>query len=98
MQLRSPARQPTVCSDLSWTSLTPRWGGGDITLRVIAEWRAGGEFVAVSNSGPILRGGATHDRWQHKPTMTGSARIWLYVDGRTVLREQVHSGHPNETK
>lgn len=46
----------------------------------------------------IQRGGATHDRWQHKPTAKGTARIWFYVDGRTVFLEQVHTSHPNETK
>lgn len=46
----------------------------------------------------IQRGGKTHDRWQHKPTIKGTARIWFYVDGRTVFLEQVHTSHPNETK
>ncbi|WP_405938108.1 hypothetical protein OG338_16870 [Streptomyces sp. NBC_00726] len=48
--------------------------------------------------GVIRRGGATHDRWQHKPTAKGTARIWYFVDGRTVFLEQVHTSHPNETK
>ncbi|MFT7023219.1 MAG: hypothetical protein ACJA07_002314 [Rhodococcus sp. (in: high G+C Gram-positive bacteria)] len=34
----------------------------------------------------------------HKPTAKGTARIWRYVDGRTVHLEQVHTSHPNETK
>lgn len=46
----------------------------------------------------IQRGGVRHNRWQHKPTMQGTARIWFYVDGRTVFLEQVHTSHPNETK
>ena len=46
----------------------------------------------------IRRGGATHERWQHKPTAQGTARIWFYVQGRTVYLEQVHTSHPNETK
>ena len=48
--------------------------------------------------GTIQRGGTTHERWQHKPTAQGTARIWYFVDGRTVYLEQVHTSHPNETK
>lgn len=46
----------------------------------------------------ISRGGRTFQRWQHKPTLKGTARIWFYVDGRTVYLEQVHTTHPNQTK
>ena len=48
--------------------------------------------------GAIERGGKSHQRWQHKPTAKGTARIWFYVDDRTVFLEQVHTSHPNETK
>ena len=48
--------------------------------------------------GTISRGGKTHERWQHKPTLMGTARIWFFVEGRTVYLEQVHTSHPNETK
>lgn len=48
--------------------------------------------------GTISRGGATHERWQHKPTRQGDARIWFYVVDRTVFLEQVHTSHPNQTK
>jgi hypothetical protein len=48
--------------------------------------------------GAISRGGETHERWQHKPTLKGTARIWFFVEGRTVYLEQVHTSHPNETK
>lgn len=48
--------------------------------------------------GTIQRGGTAHERWQHKPTAKGTARIWFYVDGHTVFLEQVHTSHPNETK
>ncbi|WP_029150483.1 hypothetical protein [Microbacterium indicum] len=48
--------------------------------------------------GTIRRDGATFDRWQHKPTLLGDARIWFYVSGRAVLLEQVHTRHPNQTK
>ncbi|MDN3459930.1 hypothetical protein [Rhodococcus sp. APC 3903] len=46
----------------------------------------------------ITRDGKTHERWQHKPTQQGDARIWFYVEGKTVHLEQVHTNHPNETK
>ena len=48
--------------------------------------------------GVINRGGRTHQRWQHKPTLKGTARVWFYVEGNTVYLEQVHTAHPNETK
>lgn len=48
--------------------------------------------------GTIARDGKAHTRWQHKPTLKGTARIWFYVEGRTVYLEQVHTSHPNETK
>ncbi|BBY96502.1 hypothetical protein MGALJ_61710 (plasmid) [Mycobacterium gallinarum] len=48
--------------------------------------------------GTITRGDKVHERWQHKPTIKGTARIWFFVDGRTVYLEQVHTSHPNETK
>ncbi len=47
--------------------------------------------------GVIRREGRTFERWQHKPTLKGTARIWFYVDGRTVYLEQVHTSHPSET-
>lgn len=48
--------------------------------------------------GTITRDGAVHQRWQHKPTLKGDARIWFYVDGQVVHLEQVHTHHPNATK
>jgi len=48
--------------------------------------------------GVIIRGGRTFQRWQHKPTLKGTARVWFYVDGGTVYLEQVHTAHPHETK
>ncbi|MGV0586821.1 hypothetical protein ABQE45_24080 [Mycobacteroides chelonae] len=48
--------------------------------------------------GTITRGGNTHERWQHKPTQQGDARIWFFVYKRAVYLEQVHTSHPNETK
>ncbi|PQM73991.1 hypothetical protein [Corynebacterium sp. J010B-136] len=46
----------------------------------------------------VQRAGKSYDRWQHKPTAKGAARIWFYVDGHKVFLEQVHTSHPNETK
>lgn len=46
----------------------------------------------------VVRDGVTHERWQHKPTAKGDARIWLYVHDRVVYLEQVHTTHPNQTK
>lgn len=46
----------------------------------------------------IQRDGKSHERWQHKPTAQGDARIWFYVEGKDVLLEQVHTHHPNATK
>ncbi len=46
----------------------------------------------------LQRGARRHERWQHKPTAQGDARIWFFVDGRTVFIEQVHTHHPNATK
>lgn len=45
----------------------------------------------------ITRDGRVHQRWQHKPTLKGTARIWFYVDGMTVHLEQVHTAHPKQT-
>lgn len=46
----------------------------------------------------ISRGGRQFERWQHKPTLKGGARIWFYVDGNVVYLEQVHTHHPHQTK
>jgi hypothetical protein len=48
--------------------------------------------------GRVTYQGATYERWQHKPTLHGTARIWYFVDGRSVLLEDVHTAHPNATK
>ncbi|MBV1780849.1 hypothetical protein KRR55_17180 [Paeniglutamicibacter sp. ABSL32-1] len=48
--------------------------------------------------GMVKRDGSTHERWQHKPTAKGDARIWFYTVGHNVYIEQVHTKHPNETK
>ncbi|WP_022879166.1 hypothetical protein [Microbacterium sp. B19] len=46
----------------------------------------------------VTRAGKTHERWQHKPTLGGSARIWFYVEGDRVYLEDVSTAHPNATK
>ena len=48
--------------------------------------------------GIVTRAGHTYERWQHKPTLKGNARIWFYVADHVVYLEQVHTHHPNETK
>lgn len=48
--------------------------------------------------GLVVRDGSTHERWQHKPTLKGDARIWFYVVDHVVWLEQVHTSHPNATK
>ncbi|WP_368496977.1 hypothetical protein [Herbiconiux sp. A18JL235] len=46
----------------------------------------------------VTRDGVEFQRWQHKPTRQGDARIWFYVSGAVVFLEQVHTHHPNATK
>lgn len=46
----------------------------------------------------VVRDGVSHQRWQHKPTKQGDARIWFYVLEQRVVLEQVFTAHPNETK
>ena len=48
--------------------------------------------------GVVARGGVSHQRWQHKPTLSGTARIWFYIEGHVVHLEEVHTSHPNQTK
>lgn len=47
--------------------------------------------------GTVTRNGKDYERWQHKPTRQGDARIWFYVDGQSVYLEQVHTTHPHQT-
>jgi hypothetical protein len=46
----------------------------------------------------VTKNGKAHQRWQLKLNATHGARIWYYVEGKTVHLETVHTGHPNETK
>lgn len=45
----------------------------------------------------VARDGVDHQRWQHKPTSKGDARIWFFVVRNVVFLEQVHTHHPNQT-
>lgn len=44
----------------------------------------------------LTHAGATHDQWQYE--LNGGARIWFYVDGRTVKIVRMFTAHPNQTK
>lgn len=55
-------------------------------------------YPLKGDQGTITRNGKHYDRWQHKPTEGGTARIWFYVDDRTVVLEEVWTHHPNATK
>ena len=44
----------------------------------------------------VTRQGRVFEQWQHK--VSGGARLWFYVEGRTVVLVQCHTRHPNETK
>lgn len=55
-------------------------------------------YPLKASLGTVLRGGNSHQRWQHKPTQQGDARIWFYVEDRFVYLERVETNHPNETK
>lgn len=49
-----------------------------------------GELATVSRSG------RAHDQWQYE--LKGGARIWFYVEERTVHIVRVFTAHPNQTK
>jgi hypothetical protein len=57
-----------------------------------ANYRLRGALATITRNGKAL------DRWQHKPTLKGDARIWFCVEGKTVILEEVHTSHPNTTK
>lgn len=44
--------------------------------------------------------GKEYERWQIKPTLKGSARIWYFVDEQlgVVYLERVYTAHPHQTK
>lgn len=84
MDLKATIRNPLVDS---WEFLTQT-----PQLETPTNYRLRGDLSLVS------RDCATHDRWQHKPTLKGNARIWFYVVEQVVFLEQVHTSHPNQTK
>lgn len=82
--------------DLAATIRGPLAGTWDFLTRTPLEetptnYPLKGELATVD------RDGTSHQRWQHKPTIKGSARIWFFVDGQTVFLEQVHTAHPHQT-
>lgn len=46
----------------------------------------------------VVKEGASHTRWQLKLSKTHGARIWYYVEGRSVYLEKVFTQHPKETQ
>lgn len=62
------------------------------TERTITNYPLKAELSAVTYQGQ------KYDRWQLKPTLKGSARIWYFVVDKTVYLEQVFTSHPNQTK
>ncbi|MBK0421566.1 hypothetical protein JD292_05720 [Leucobacter sp. CSA2] len=51
-----------------------------------------GELATVS------RNGASHERWQHKPSQGNGARIWFYVEDQTACLEKACTNHPKQTE
>ncbi|MDQ0029948.1 hypothetical protein [Arthrobacter bambusae] len=84
IDLKATIRNPLVDS---WEFLTRT-----PLLETTTNYRLRGELGVVS------RDGATHERWQHKPTLKGDARIWFYVVDQVVFLKQVHTSHPHQTK
>ena len=44
----------------------------------------------------VVRDGTAHDQWKYE--LSGGARIWFYIDGKTVKIVNVFTKHPNQTK
>lgn len=86
-----------VWQDLSATIRNPLAEARDFLTRTPLA-KTPSNYPLRGELGTITRGGKVHERWQHKPTLKGTARIWFFVDDRTVYLEQVHTSHPNETK
>lgn len=84
MDLRATTRN-TLVDAWDFLTRTPQ-------LRTPTNYPLRGELGTVSHNG------STHERWQHKPTLKGDARIWFFVVEQVVYLEQVHTHHPNETK
>jgi hypothetical protein len=84
-------------TDLKATALGPLTDTWDFLTRTPLE-RTPTNYPLKGELQWLTRDGVRHERWQHKPTAQGGARIWFYVEGRTVHLEQVHTHHPNVTK
>lgn len=83
--------------DLSATIRGPLADSWDFLTRTPLETTPS-NYPLKGQLGSVARDGSTHQRWQHKPTQKGDARIWFYVDEGCVYLEQVHTSHPNATK
>lgn len=79
-----PATQRNAVTD-AWDFLTRH-----PDHRTSTNYPLKGDLAEVSHAGEM------HSRWQHK--LADGARIWFYIDGRTVHLIDVHTRHPNETK
>lgn len=82
--------------DLVATIRNPMVDAWDFLTRTLlsttpSNYRLKGELGTFQHRGEL------GERWQHKPTLKGSARIWFYVEDHSVHLEQVHTSHPNET-
>jgi hypothetical protein len=85
-------------TDLKATIRAPLTDAWDFLTRTPLERTPTNYPLRGEQHGLVVRDGKTHQRWQHKPTAQGDARIWFYVEGQTVYLEQVHTHHPNQTK
>lgn len=83
--------------DLRATTRGPLVDAWDFLTRTPLE-RTPTNYPLKGELGTVRRGGVAHQRWQHKPTQQGDARIWFYVVGQVVHLEEVHPHHPNQTK
>lgn len=83
--------------DLAATIRNPMADSWDFLTKTPTE-RTATNYPLRGELGFVQRDGKNLERWQHKPTAHGDARIWFYVDGQDVFLEQVHTHHPNATK
>ncbi len=84
-------------TDLRATVLGPLADAWDFLTRTPLE-RTPTNYPLKGDLQWISRNGEKFERWQHKPTLRGDARIWFYIEGQVVYLEQVHTHHPNQTK
>lgn len=101
-QIERPQSSPGSCGRAAredeWDSVrNPLVGSWDFLIRT-PETETPLNYRLRGELGRVARDGATHDRWQHKPTLKGDARIWFYFEGQVVYLEQVHTSHSNQAK